>query len=238
MTLLRRRPRAVYRVYSEDEYLAGADPFVDWDAAAELDRDVPTAEPTAHRQKPNMRPRGHSRERRLHRLAGAAALTGAVGAVGGVIAVAGLRSHPVTRQIAANISVAAPAAPSVIARSDSSVHPVRRALPRTAIGRDGAVGKDTSQGFARHRLASITGHRGSHPDLDTGIHTARPSRALGVASHALTPAPSPTARPRSQPPPPVQATQEPVANTASSAPSEVPAEPQAQSEFGFERRDG
>ena len=32
MTLLQRRHRAVYRVYSEDEYLAGVDPFADWDA--------------------------------------------------------------------------------------------------------------------------------------------------------------------------------------------------------------
>jgi hypothetical protein len=248
MTLLRRRPRAVYRVYGEDEYLAGADPFVDWDAPPEPDRDAaPTAEPTARPQEPNTRPRGCSRERRLRRLAGAAALTGAVGAVGATIAVVGLRSEPAARQIAANLSTAVRAAPSVIVRSDASVSPVRGVLPRAAIGRDGVVvgkgarqgGKGTRRGFARHRPAPVTGHRGSHSDLDTGMHMVGASRAAALRLHALTRrAPSPSAV-AVVPQPAVQSTPEPaVANTASSVPSEVPARPQAQGEFGFERRDG
>ncbi len=76
MTALRRRPRAVYRVCSEEEYLAGVDPFSGWEAPA-------AAEPK----------HGHS----LHRYAGVAALTGAVGTVGGVIALGSLHAHPIDR---------------------------------------------------------------------------------------------------------------------------------------------
>jgi hypothetical protein len=72
VTLTRRRPREVYRVYSEEEYLAGVDPFAEWDA--------PRAQPVGG-------------GRRLQRFAGAAALTGAVGTVGGVIGLAGLHAH-------------------------------------------------------------------------------------------------------------------------------------------------
>jgi hypothetical protein len=76
VTRLRRQPRAVYRVYDEDEYLAGGDALAGWDA--------PPAPET-------------KRGRRLQRLAGTAALTGAVGTVGGVIGFAGLRAHPDNR---------------------------------------------------------------------------------------------------------------------------------------------
>jgi hypothetical protein len=78
MTRPRRRSRAVYRVCSEDEYLAGTDPFADWHA-------TPAAE-------------GAGRGRALRRLAGAAALTGAVGTVAGVVALAASRGHAVERR--------------------------------------------------------------------------------------------------------------------------------------------
>jgi hypothetical protein len=65
MRLSGRRSQTIYKVYGEDEYLAGADPSVDWDAPVR-------GEPT------------HGR-RGVRRLAGAAALTGAVGTVGGLI---------------------------------------------------------------------------------------------------------------------------------------------------------
>jgi hypothetical protein len=78
MTRLRRRPRAVYRVYGEEEYLAGVDTL----SARE---DLPLVEEPTH-------------GRRLQRIAGAAALTGAVGTVGGVVGLAGLRMHAVDRR--------------------------------------------------------------------------------------------------------------------------------------------
>ena len=84
MTLLRRPPRAVYRVYSEDEYLVGADALADWNAppvkpsVVALTPSVPAVTPSPTVSEWSARPTGTSRERRLRRLAGAAALTGAV----------------------------------------------------------------------------------------------------------------------------------------------------------------
>jgi hypothetical protein len=69
MTLLRRAPREVYRVYSEAE-------FFDGPAGTELF--APTRGSRAG-------------ERRLRRLAGAAMLAGAVGAIGGAVVLAGSR---------------------------------------------------------------------------------------------------------------------------------------------------
>ena len=71
MTRLRRRPRAVYRVYSEEEYLAGADALTVWDG------------PLSDEPK---------RGRRLQRIAGTAALTGAVGTVAGIVGLTCRRS--------------------------------------------------------------------------------------------------------------------------------------------------
>jgi hypothetical protein len=72
----RGRRTCIYRVISEEEYLAGADPF------AEAGR-VPAGEPHG---------------RRLRRFAGAAALTGAMGTVGGVGGLAILHAHAPDRK--------------------------------------------------------------------------------------------------------------------------------------------
>jgi hypothetical protein len=73
MTRLRRRSGVAYRVYDEEEYLAGAD-------ALAARKEAPSAVEPTH-------------GRRLQRFAGAAALTGAVGTVGGVVGLVGLRTH-------------------------------------------------------------------------------------------------------------------------------------------------
>jgi hypothetical protein len=166
MTFLRRRPRAIYRVYSEDEYLAGVDPFADWNApAAELtevslpeltevsppelrEMAVPElTEMTAHLAGQYSSPAvpaatagaGISRERRLRRLAGAAALTGAVGTVGVTVGLAGLRSHPDDRQIAvAVVSSPARTVPAIGGGPRVLVSPTRVTLRRNAAHRIGA----------------------------------------------------------------------------------------------------
>jgi hypothetical protein len=71
MTLLRRAPREVYRLYSEDEFLGGA--------VVDRRLDAPTA----------------GGEHRLRRVAGATMLLAAVGAVGGLVALS--ESSPATR---------------------------------------------------------------------------------------------------------------------------------------------
>jgi hypothetical protein len=107
MTLrLRRRPRAVYRVYGEEEYLAGVDTLP-------VREDLPLAEEPTH-------------GRRLQRIAGAAALTGAVGTVGGVVGLAGLRMHAVDRrEIAQRVLSPVRAAP-VRGHTSTPAHMVRR----------------------------------------------------------------------------------------------------------------
>ncbi len=69
MTLLRRAPREVYRVYAEEEFLADTI----------CDEPLHTVGAAAGGQ-------------RLHRIAGATALVAAAGAVGGLIALTGLQS--------------------------------------------------------------------------------------------------------------------------------------------------
>jgi hypothetical protein len=108
MSRLRRRPRAVYRVYDEDEYLAGVDPLPAWEEAEE--------EPAGEL----------SHGRKLQRLAGAAALTGAVGTVGGVVGLAGLRTHATDpREIAQRVMPPAPTA-ALPRHASRSVPAVRR----------------------------------------------------------------------------------------------------------------
>jgi hypothetical protein len=81
MAILRRTSREVYRVYSEAEYLAGADEFGEW-----------------HRSQSS----AGARERPRRRLGAVAALTGALGAVGGVIVFAGIGVRTSARDLAAN----------------------------------------------------------------------------------------------------------------------------------------
>jgi hypothetical protein len=78
MTRLRRRPREVYRVYTEDEYLGGAGLEV-----ATVGEWPPAAEPA----------RKGAGERRLRRAAGMAMLAGTVGAVGGLVVMTGSWAH-------------------------------------------------------------------------------------------------------------------------------------------------
>ncbi len=80
MATLRRTPRTVYRVYNEQDYLAGTDALTGWQ--------IPSIPPI-------------ERERRLRRLAGAAVLTGALGAVGGLLFATAVPVRPADRQIAA-----------------------------------------------------------------------------------------------------------------------------------------
>jgi hypothetical protein len=116
MTLSKRRSRTVYKVYDEDEYLAGVDPSPDWAAP-------PRGEPT------------HGRHG-LRRLAGAAALTGAVGTVGGLVGLAAVNGRsdghreaavgraPSTRPAPSHTS----ASPARVTRRRSVHPPERRAV--------------------------------------------------------------------------------------------------------------
>jgi hypothetical protein len=118
MTLLRRRPREVYRVYSEDEYLDGAGselvgdvgerPVREPDLASEGER--PTDRATV-----SVEPAGQvGGRRRLYRAVGVAMLAGAVGAVSCVVFLNIARAHGGGR---ARGRVVAAAHPAPIARA-------------------------------------------------------------------------------------------------------------------------
>jgi hypothetical protein len=224
MTRLRRRPRAVYRVYSEEEYLAGVDlagidPFANWDAAP--------LEPVSHPTERCAASTGTSRERRLRRLAGAAALTGAVGTVGGTIALVGLRTHTVDRQVAAS-ALQTRTAPSGVGRSDGSTSSARVALRRDAAHR--------SDGYRYDRRRNGT-HR--TPPGGRSTRVARRPR-VGPSAGAGTAKIAPSARvfePESaaSEPQPSRGAPAPVASAARDTPAGGEPGPQAQGEFGFER---
>jgi hypothetical protein len=125
VTRLRGRSRAAYRLYGEEEYLAGADALADWNGP-------PTDEPV--------------RGRRLQRLAGAAALTGAVGTVGGVVGLAGLRAHPAGRREIARRIVPSVQPASVRGHVRTPARAVRRSSHRPSSSRRVHARRGTPRG--------------------------------------------------------------------------------------------
>jgi hypothetical protein len=103
MTLLHRRPREVYRVYSEEEYLNGAELDIASIGECQLGESPPGESPVCesslsvetgkHRAGGERRLRRAMEERRLHRVAGVAMLAAAVGTVGGVVFMNLARAH-------------------------------------------------------------------------------------------------------------------------------------------------
>lgn len=140
MTLLRRRRRAVYRVYTEEQYLNGeersndAREYLD-DAGLQL---------ATHGDE--------ARGRRLHRVSGVAMLAGAAVTVGGVVVLNGARTH--MRAGRAPGKAVAAARPRVVppsAIADARVAPFRPpAVHRTVARRSHA----RSLGRRRARPAS------------------------------------------------------------------------------------
>ncbi len=248
MRRLRGQPRAVYRVYGEDEYLAGVDPFADLES--------PPAEPASHLAKwgaPTPPAAAvTTREHRLRRLAGAAALTGAVGTVGGTIGLVGLRSHPVDRQIAANISPPARIAPTDagrnagvgagIARVASSTNGVHRDAARRDGGRKEGVRLSGARREVAYRV--LPSERSPRAVARRSRLISRPEvsvRRVSPSAHVSEPESSaPESSPARYTPSPVaNAPQDtpatPLASTSQNAAADAEARPLAQSEFGFER---
>ncbi len=219
MTLLRRRPRAVYRVYDEDEYLAGVDPLPVWEEEAQ-----------------GKSPAGElSHGRKLQRLAGAAALTGAVGTVGGVVGLAGLRTHaPGPREIAQRVMpparTVAPrghvSTPVRATRRRRTLHPAPwpRGMHRQARRvRAGALSHGpASRVQTVARAIAVNGASTATAARESAVRFTRareaPSGQSTEAASAVSGAPAETASASEQTP---------------SATTEV--RPRAQSEFGFER---
>jgi hypothetical protein len=224
MTVLRRNPRTVYRVCSEEEYLAGSEPFLRWDAAAG-DPDLP-AEPTAGS---SARPPRAERARRARRLAAATVLSVAVGVVGVTIALVGLRAHPARRRLAAygssparTVAEGAPLVGVTAPRANRAGvrHPPAQLAPphRTTRVRSG-------EGRGAHAAPSPAGRPGSasgpmHPDARRRPVDRRANPSARVIDSERT---APVAAQTS------------LAGAAETASAEVLPAHGARSEFGFER---
>jgi hypothetical protein len=205
MARARGASQAAYRVYGEDEYLAGAGALAEWG--------TPPA-------------RGVLRERRLRRLAGAAALTGAVGTVGGAIAVASIGSRSEALHIPA---VGAPPARAVLATAGSggparvrAAAPQRRPRPArpssAAARRSGA-----SDRSAAHRRAAA-----STPNRSASVRRQALSSTLSASAESVgsrSPAGSDA----------VSSASTATARPARDAPAQAAGRPSQQREFGFER---
>jgi hypothetical protein len=221
MMHLRRRPRAVYRVYDEEEYLAGADPLPVWEEA--------------HGESPAGAP---SHGRKLQRLAGAAALTGAVGTVGGVVGLTGLRTHAADpreiaqRIIAQRIMLPARAA-SMRGHVSTPVRPARRQTlqPNRPPSRRARRGKvlALSHGPASRmqtaaRTIAVSASTAPAARETAVLHFTRAREASsGEGSSAEAPSAAPGAP------------AETASATTATPPAATEARPRAQSEFGFER---
>jgi hypothetical protein len=213
MTRLRRRPGTVYRVYGEEEYLAGLDMLAD--------RDVPLrSDEPAHR-------------RGLRRLAGAAALSGAVGAVGGLVGLALVHAHPPDRSELAERS--APSTAMAVRRGSTSATRARRAT-------SGSLSSPSRPG-RRRPAESMSVHsalaRARRSQIHAPVRMVAASGPAGTPARVMSAVRDMSATAASTPAEGVGAARGAVAEAAGAARgtlSATPAaQPRAQGEFGFER---
>jgi hypothetical protein len=254
MTLLRRRPREVYRVYSEEEYLNGAGSDI---ASVGGERplgefplgEIPLSEPpfgelplpveiVGHRAGEEHRPRGGVQERRLHRMAGVAMLAAAVGTVGGVVFLNVARAHsdaegPEGSLIASTHSPRVVRPPLVAgARPSFSESAVVRSAKRTRL-LPAPVARGSGSAshlFSTHSPNHLLTHIPTHPrawDVVVADYVPRPSQLQAVAVDAPAQQSATSATGEST-----------AADAAADAAVVRPAQSSAaerRSEFGFER---
>lgn len=224
MMLLRRRPREVYRVYSEEEYLNGAGSELasigEWPVT-----ERPLGEPQVGEAPLSVETarQGAGGEHRLHRMVGVAMLAAAVGTVGGVVFLNVARAHGGT---GARGSFLATTRSSRVARSpavDDAQSPV--ASSRPVVVRSVKTAPGSRVIHVRRSLGRPVPRRSNH--LLTHDHNPPVRRLTDVAVVADYVPP----RPSSGEAAPAQ-----VSTTiASVAPAPTQSALEKRSEFGFER---
>jgi hypothetical protein len=233
MTLLRRRPREVYRVYSEEEYLNGAGSGLasigEWPLGESPLGEPPvgesplSVETVTHRAGGEHRLRRVVEERRLHRMAGVAMLAAAVGTVGGVVFLnvaranggGGARGSLLAATHSSRVA-RSPAADDTQPHVSSSRPVIVRSLKTTPGSRVVHVRRSLDRP-APHRSNHLLTH-------DHNLPVRRHTDVAVVADYA-------PHRPSSG-----EVTLIPVSTTtASAAPAPVRLAPEKRSEFGFER---
>jgi hypothetical protein len=224
MTLLRRTPREVYRVYSETEFFDGTVGVELFTPATALS----------------------TRERRLRRLAGAAVLAGAVGTMGGAVVLAGSRPARGSGRGVGNGAAQALARARLVARvqtqltrstvagaSDVAIYPsevrrarsVSRARAHLALTADATSRTRSALRALAERAGHIEQREGHSGDTQVSKAMLPVDTASGSASVPAVSDEAPTtisAAARSSSP----------STTAASPPPAISAE---RAEFGFER---
>jgi hypothetical protein len=213
MTLLRRRPREVYRVYSEEEYLGGAGTplggTAQWHA-------------------------GSGEEHRLRRVAGVAMLAGVLGAVGGLVCLNLARTHgggapgrgslvaaTRTSRVAGSASAADDVRPLVESSRPAVVRPVETARSRVSSRSDAS----RKGGPALRSSDRLPVHHPPHRHAGVVVLAGYAHRRH--SSGEASPAPAPVS---AQPAPEAGGMTTPAVATAPAHPA-----PEGQAEFGFER---
>lgn len=245
MTLLRRRPREVYRVYSEEEYLNGAGSDIataggEWSLGESPLGEIPLGEPplgeppfgefplpvetVGHRAGGEHRPHRVVEVHRLRRMAGVAMLAAAMGTVGGVVVLNVARAHG---GAGAQGSLLAATHSSRVARSPA----VNDAQPQMRSSRPAVVHsvKTTPRSRVVHVRRSLSGpvlHRPNHL-LTHHLPVPRRTDVAVVADYR----PRPSSGEVSAVPAPAVSTQ--VSTTTASVSAALAREKRP--EFGFER---
>ncbi len=232
MMLRSRRTRPVYRIYTEADYLeAEADPFADWQATTAEPAVESTGLGEAAGEPANSlvrlsTPLGRmgcdrtSRERRLRRLAGAAALTGAVGTVGGLLgsALVGGRS---TGHVALSVADRLETSTGTAGTATLPSRKARWLVPRARGAAVGAARAGTWRwgvaGRTRARQAAIANSpgRGRIRRSPIGLGAEPAPSGVSAASAAARPVP--------------------VASASQGVPAQPARYSGARGEFGFER---
>jgi hypothetical protein len=191
MTMLRRAPREVYRVYEEDEFFACADREERFESGAS----APTA-------------------RRSHRLAGATMLLAVAGALGGLTATTGLSSVAGTRRRSGARLLVASDPPASSRIANGRIWPAREG----SNGRSATAPKDRgaasirSLGGARRAAnghpAAVSRRKGGSRHAAIATAAGAPAAAGAVAAGS-TGAPIELASTASAPPAPATASARP-----------------------------
>ncbi len=147
-------------MYSEVEYLAGADEFGEWHTS---------------------RSSGDPQERPLRRLGAAAALTGALGALSGVIVFAGIGMRSAARRVAVSEM---PAKPGVLAPREVDSAPSAggdHARPTAGLHHVRSVaGRVVGRSARRRRAVSARAARSPSPERAAGSAPRVPAEPVGA----------------------------------------------------------
>jgi hypothetical protein len=234
MTLLRRRPRELYRVYSEEEYLGGAGTqlggVAEWDAV-----------------EPELAELGSAGEHRLRCAAGVAVLACVVGAAGVLVCLNLARTHggdapgrgsliAATRsaRVADSALVADDARSQVQSPRPAAVGPLETARSRVSArsGRSREAGPATRRSDRLPARSPAPRHAGVvvlADDAHRRLSSSETAPAAPVSATAPAPAPVSASAPAES------ASQAAGATSAAVVTAPARRAPETQAEFGFER---